>query len=244
MGLWQDSHAVKIDLHRFRSDWQYIEQGAAYHVEEIAEYLHGVGLWPWVERLGEDDAYGCEVHEHRGCSVSRDLVDSIMELDFLGRGIATHPSRVLDIGAGYGRLAHRMVQAWPETTVCCTDAIPVSREVCAMYLAHREVTRARVVPPSKLDEIGPIDLAINIHSWSECTLPEIVWWLDWLASHNVPRLFVLPHDGIAMRSWGGDWHAPAPSFQPEIEAHGYRLTHEWAGPPCQLKYYYLFERAA
>jgi len=56
---------------------------------------------------------------------------------------------------------------------------------------------------SALDEIemvldeNEILLAVNIHSFSECSRSSIGWWLDLLTKHRVPYIFVVPN---------AEWH--------------------------------------
>ena len=71
---------------------------------------------------------GVNLHDIDGMLVSRDLLDSINELTFLDDelGIAQRNMTILDIGAGYGRLAHRATTAFENLTYLCTDAIPLS----------------------------------------------------------------------------------------------------------------------
>jgi len=243
MGIWQQRHAATIDPDRFRAHNQYLEQGAAYDVPGVARWLIENGGRRYLELFDEDGAFGAEVHEVDGYRLSRDVVDSALEIMFLERCIWVDLSglRIVDIGAGYGRFAHRFTARHPGAIVYCTDAIEISQRVCAKYLAHRRAIRAIVVSSSHLNQIAVApDLVVNIHSWSECTLPEVVWWLDWIADREIPRIFIVPHDGPAFGTWGGEWNAP--SYKPELERRGYRIAHEWAGPPMQRKFYYLWER--
>ncbi len=75
------------------------------------------------------------------------------ELCFLERELGLRERErfsVLDIGAGYGRLAHRMAAAHAERLAdyCCVDAVPESTFVSEYYLRHRGVAPpARVVEP-------------------------------------------------------------------------------------------------
>ena len=75
--------------------------------------------------------------------VTRDLPDSVAELNFLERHLAISQRTavvVLDIGAGYGRLAYRSVVALPLIErYLCTDAVPVSTFNCEHYLRYRGV---------------------------------------------------------------------------------------------------------
>ena len=95
----------------------------------VRKSLHKVrGLLP---QLVEDGAFGAPIFDFPGRPpVSRDLLDSVNELLYLDRKldiVDRSELRVLDIGAGYGRLAHRMAQLVPGLAdYACVDAIPES----------------------------------------------------------------------------------------------------------------------
>jgi hypothetical protein len=129
---------------------------------------------------------------------------------------------VLDIGAGYGRLAHRMVTALPGIAqYLCTDAVAVSTFVSDYYLRFRGVEKACVIPLDKIEGTlrdHPVDLAINVHSFSECQFPAIEWWARLLSKHRVKYLMVVPNpaeDGRLLTDYGRD-------FLPLLERYGYR----------------------
>jgi putative sugar O-methyltransferase len=255
----------EIDLQHFRGDnaylWQLRNEGdearyllTAYHVREIDR----LGL---LDRLEEDGSFGAYCFDFNGrMLVSRDLLDSVLEIDFLDRhlGIASRPGfAVLDIGAGYGRLAYRLVTALPALgSVRCTDAVPESTFLCEYYLGFRDVAgRTEVIP---LDEVerrvvgAGIDLATNIHSFSECTLASVTWWLDllrraevrylMLAAVNDGRLLTTERDGSRV------------DFMPAILGSGYRLAtveNKYENAPSLQRFgiapdtvHFLFERAA
>src|SRR5207253_2638738 len=136
-----------------------------------------------------------------GHTVSRDLLDSIIELDFLDRHLGLLNRRavtILDIGAGYGRLAHRATAVVPGLTeYFCTDAIPHSTFLCEFYLRFRRATqKTQVVALDQIDQIlndREIDIAVNIHSFSECRLEAIAWWTSRLARSRIEHLFVVPN---------------------------------------------------
>jgi hypothetical protein len=71
----------------------------------------GLGLW---DRLTEDDLFGAYTFDFNGTHrISRDLIDSILQINFLERhcNLSRLPrATVLDIGAGYGRLAWRLTR--------------------------------------------------------------------------------------------------------------------------------------
>jgi hypothetical protein len=241
MGLW-DTHVRTIDPERFRAHDQYLEQRPEYPYREMFRYIHERGLYPLVEELDEDGAFGCETQDIGGNMVSRDLVDSILEITFLreslGESWFRNSRKIVDIGAGYGRLVYRMSQVWPLMPVYATDAYGASLATCRKYLQHRGVGSRHVYERFELPS-HVYDLAINVHSWSECTLDEICSWLDWLDAVRCARLYVVPHTP-GLESWtpGG----LGPSFRPHIEAHGFELEQHWRGPECNPRSHYLFKR--
>lgn len=238
MSFW-DAHQKTIDSNAFRADVHFVGNQHGYPFKEMVEYIRTLKK-PWLDLLKEDDSFKCVTGDVDGVTVSRDLLDSILELEFLEThcGFSLDDMKVLDIGAGYGRLAHRLTTAFPKATMYCTDKIPISQELCKKYLDFRGANSVEIVRPDDLEKIGPLDLAINIHSWPECTRPEINGWLDWLVAHNVQNLFVIPHQYnlplFACLEDGG-------SFRPDIEAHGYQVAHHWRPLECSPRDFFLFK---
>lgn len=227
-----------LDLAYFRGDnayiWQYREDRRLSELKYLV-YLQDLlardapGL---LQVLEEDGAFGCWTYEFEGLPrCSRDLLDSVSELLFLEHELGiltgTRP-RVLDIGAGYGRMAHRYVTAVPGTTdYCCVDAIAESTFLSEYYLRYRSVSPpARVVPLTEVGSLvpGSFDLAVNIHSWSECTHDAIAWWVGHLARLGVPSLFVVPNEEEGFASLEVD--GTRRDYLPLLEAAGYRLTRD------------------
>lgn len=261
MGLWTDSHAATIDRERFRAHNQYLEQAPTYPYRSMVEHVRNVlvrlGAAPvcpraWMLYLEEDGGFGCESAEVDGWRVSRDLLDSLVEIAFIEDCLKfsdlwnpNRALRVLDIGAGYGRLAHRLSEAYPrqDVEITCTDAIDVSLEICREYLAFRSVEGVHV---ESFDALAgrrehPFDLAVNIHSWSECSREEIRRWLDLLDRGDgrpVPHLFIVPHDGPDFAAYEDG----RPSYLPDLEAHGWTLTRSWKGPDCWPRFFAMFDR--
>jgi SAM-dependent methyltransferase len=183
-----------------------------------------------VPKLGEDGAFGCWTFEYEGYGrVSRDLLESVNEIHFLDSQLGLGDRErfsVLDIGAGYGRLAHRMADAFPNLgDYCCVDAIPESTFLSEYYLHHRGVTPpARVLP---LDEVestlqpGAFDVAVNIHSFPECTYDAVAWWVELLARLEVPYLLIVPNEPTELLTLEAD--GARRDFLPLLEQAGYRL---------------------
>jgi hypothetical protein len=101
----------------------------------------------------------------------------------------------------------------------CTDAFPTSTFISGYYLNFRGVAdRAGVVPLDQIDATLNnlrIDLALNIHSFSECRPAAIDWWVSRLAAAKVRHLLVVPnagadHDGSILKT--NDGAISVPSF--------------------------------
>lgn len=238
--IWDDKRlARELDLPWFRGDnayvWQYRQLRSEVRLRQYLalRYVEEHDALSLLDRLGEDGAFGCWTYRYGDRPpVSRDLLESINEINFLHRhlGIADQASlRVLDIGAGYGRLAHRMCEALPNLArYDCVDAVPESTFLCEYYLRHRGVDdRARAIPLHRLEQLAPpghYHLGINIHSFSECTLEAVQWWLDRLRELQVPYLLIVPNQPeelLTSEPGGGKL-----DFAPELAARGYELMHK------------------
>jgi hypothetical protein len=253
----------EIDLKSFRADNPYIFQhrdgNAEINYLFTAAYLKSIDALDLFRTLEEDGAFGACVFSSDDTLLSRDLLDSISEIAFLESvlGISRmHHLTVLDIGAGYGRLAHRMSVCLPRAKILCTDAVAESTFLSEFYLRFRRVSNAQVVP---LDEIAAVlqhtnvDLAVNIHSFTECTLDSISWWLDLVSSQGIRYLFIVPnaesHGGTRLMSRELDL-VDQKDFMPAILARGYRLIAQrakYASLAVQKHgvsptHYYLFEK--
>lgn len=260
---WDDGDVAHgVDMANFRGDNLYVFQTRRnsemqYYLTTI--YVAACDQLDAFVKLDEDGAFGAATYEFDGRSgVSRDLLDSVLEMNFLERQIEISKQTgltVLDIGAGYGRLAHRMVETFPNIEqYYCADAVAYSTYLCNFYLKYRGVQdRAQSVP---LDRLEPtlkdqsIDLAINIHSFSECKRSVIRWWLDVVAERHVRWLLIVPNTGDELTSAEVD--GTRENFQPDIEARGYRLAAKrpkYEFSTSMQKFgiypstYFLFERA-
>ena len=248
--FWQ-GHARTIRADAFRGNDQYLWQPDHYPYEAIWQRLVMDGAeCDRLRAMGEDGAFGCRVWDCNGYAVSRDLLDSLLEIRFLERNLPRFGIKgLLDIGAGYGRLAHRLGQTHPELGVLCTDAVEVSAECCRVYREHRRGAWG-IVPPERVPW-GLVDVAVNVHSWSECTRDEVAGWMGQLAENGVRYLFVVPHDAGFSTSAAYDAGVlpeqrdgtppPENEFRSVIEAHGYRAVAQ-ASPEFDGRHYFLFRR--
>jgi hypothetical protein len=147
----------------------------------------------------EDDSFGAFAISVEDTFVTRDRLDSVAELGFIRDCLGlteTSEFTVLDIGAGYGRLAWRLSQCFPHSRVFCADALAESSYLCERYLAYRRAPdRVRTVPLFQLTHelaVSQIDLAVAINSLSECTAAAARWWCDLLEAHQIPNILLVP----------------------------------------------------
>jgi hypothetical protein len=66
--------------------------------------------------------------------------------------------------------------------------------------------------------VGLVDLAINIHSFSECRLEAIEWWINLLSKGRVRYLMIVPNcaDGALRTNDNND-------YMPIVQRYGYKL---------------------
>jgi SAM-dependent methyltransferase len=206
---WRDEGVAWTDLAHFRGDtpyvWHYRDRDRRtselkYFV--FLSYILGRDRKSLVTELGEDGAFGCWTYRFPGYpACSRDLLDSVNEIYFLDATtslLSASPLRVLDIGAGYGRLAHRVGRsAAGLEDYACVDAIPESTFLCEYYVSFRELSppvRVLPLPDVQALEPGSFDIAFNVHSFSEIPLVAVEWWVQQLVRLGVPKLFLVPNE--------------------------------------------------
>jgi hypothetical protein len=183
-----------------------------------------------VAALHEDGSFGAATITVDDRVLSRDLVDSMLELDFLAEHVPglTGPDRlrVLDVGAGYGRLAHRATTAFPHLDWRCVDAVPISTVLCRWHLEHLGSPASVVELDHVEEEVAPgsVDLAVNIHSFNECPIDAIRWWVGLLAAREVPWLFLVPNDTQELTSTEAD--GSKRDFGPVLADAGFTLAVE------------------
>jgi hypothetical protein len=258
--VWKEGIVKPDDLQYFRGDNAYVWQlrGPNFNIMAYALttfYVKSIDKLGLLQQLVEDDCFGNFTFLIGNKKISRDLLDSITEIYFLDKHLhisSLNGLTILDIGAGYGRLAHRMVEAFPSIqTYICTDAVAVSTFISEYYLRFRKLdNKAKVVP---LDEIEatlqnkPVDIAVNIHSFSECSISAIEWWLSLLGKHGIKYLMIVPntgdHGGELLQTNDGQ------DISKVVGKHGYKLIAKeakYSDPVVQKyainpTYYYLFE---
>lgn len=182
----------------------------------------------WLWSLKEDGAFGCWVFEYETLPpLSRDLLDSVNELSFLDEHLNIFGGSIksiLDIGAGYGRLAHRGLTAFPKLEhYYCADGVATSSFICDYYLGYRQLKpKAKVIPLDKIDDFegSGVDLVVNVHSFSEMTFTAIEGWFERLQRWSIPYLFIVPNHPTSFRTI--EKNDDSRDFLTLIEKSGYR----------------------
>ncbi|WGD54938.1 putative sugar O-methyltransferase [Bradyrhizobium sp. CB1650] len=203
--IWEDGILATSDISHFRRDnafvWQERRGTRFNELAYAASYyaLKASDACDLLTLLEEDGFFGAHVFSIDGRQVSRDLLDSVREIDFVRKhmDLVNPRASILDIGAGYGRLPYRLSRVTQGTVnIYATDAIAESTFVSEFYLKFRAAEGVSVVPLDRFETFiasTPIDLAINIHSFSECSLTAIDWWVERLSINKVKRLLVIPN---------------------------------------------------
>ena len=206
-------------------------------------------------KFSDDGSFGGVRFQIDGRVVSRDIIDSSLELNFVARHCGFTPSdeiALLDIGAGWGRFVHRFLEFFPRASAFALDAVPFSSFLAQRYLGHRGVIdRVVIGSRAKLEAARPgsFQIATNIHSWSEAPLASVEQWLEKLDVLQVPFLFFVPHETPAFSL---EKEGPGKLIVPRILAHGWQVLVEQPIYGDSVKrqqtglypfaHYYLFHR--
>ena len=202
--VWTDNKVSPEDMLYFRGDNAYVWQVRGFNMNILSYalltyYIKTIDKLCLLEKLEEDGLFGTYAFEVDNKLVSRDLLDSIVEIHFLEKHLKISSYdrlNILDIGAGYGRLAHRMTEALPNIEkYFCTDAFPISSFICEYYLRFRNLeNKAEVIPVDEIEKIlcnHKINIAVNIQSFPECKIAAIEWWLSILEKYSVEYLTIV-----------------------------------------------------
>lgn len=205
--LWIDAFVDdQVALPYFRGDnayvWQYRMLKSAAHARMYLMLLDvqsrdELGL---LKRAEDDGLFGAWTFQFGDrAPVSRDLLDSAGELNYLERQLGLSSKSdlsILDIGAGYGRLAHRATEAFGNLQAYdCMDGVAHSTFLSDYYLKFREVPEGvRALRLDRHEDMrGDYSVAVNVHSFTECPYDAIDWWLSRVAERDIEWLFIVPN---------------------------------------------------
>ncbi len=193
-----------------------------------AAYIEGIDEFNLLDKFIDDGAYGCiRIRLADNFIVCRDQLDSILELYFLIECLQLKESdtlKLIDIGAGYGRFAHRFVTTFPNAFVYAADAVPHSTFFCDYYMQYRGITE-KVKPIciydlTKIDDKN-INIATNIHSWSECPIEAIEDSVRIIKELGIDYLFFVPHSEPAFSLEINGSHK---LIEPVFKKYGFNLV--------------------
>lgn len=238
-----------IDLTQFRADNAYVWQTRGVSLADFALsalWAERSDSFDLLDRTRESGDFGVECVRIDGRLWSRDLIDSILEITFLMENLpsgALDAMTIVDIGAGYGRLLSRLADVTGSPRLLGVDGIALSTAICRTYVRHLGIdSRVSVLSLSEADKLERgIDLATNIHSFSEMSLEAVCWWLDWLVDRGTKYLFLVPNQPGPSLDDGTD-------LAPHISQRGFNLKAQrmkYADPfigehALYQAHYYLF----
>ncbi len=233
---WSDSFLKKnLSLAWFRGDNAYVWQLRLFSDSaRTRNYLALLDIQSrdkagLLEELEEDGLFGAYRFFYKAHPpVSRDLLDSVNEINYLDAQMGLFgldAPTVLDIGAGYGRLAHRMATGVPKLArYDCTDGVAESTFLCEYYTRFRGLgEKVRVVPLTEVASLADrYDVAVNLHSFSECSHAAIRWWLERIAEREIDWLLIVPNTQGTLLST--EYDGQREDFLPDVLAAGYELA--------------------
>ncbi len=214
-----------VDLMRFRADNAYVWQLKSHDISRFvisALYAEKTDSYGLLTRTREDGDFGVQCIRIGGRLWSRDLIDSVMEVTFLRDHLPSgslDSLRIIDIGAGYGRLLHRLADTTQNENLYGADGVALSTAICRAYIRHQDQdSRVSVLSLAEVDDLKEdFDLATNVHSFSEMPIEIVTRWLDWLVERNVRYLFIVPNKpGPALND--------GTEFMPHLIERGFELV--------------------
>lgn len=218
---WQSK--VKASLPMFCANPIYVEQLSPSKQEfaQIAQQVFANPIEP--DAALRDVEFGGVTHRTPSGPATRMWLDANVEIRFIQQHCPVESPRVLEIGAGYGRLA-ALYQPLCARYVT-VDAVPISTQLCRFYCQRYapEVEVWNLAEFAVNAQPGLFDLAVNIHSWNECSVEQIGRWLDVLVGLEVPWLFAVSH-GKGAGAWKTQEHGQ-PSWR-KLLTDRYELVHE------------------
>jgi SAM-dependent methyltransferase len=234
LAMWEDwQDIVRRSLPNFCASPIYVQQRSQTQdeFESAAQYVAELPRKYDLDGKTRDARFGGLVRTTKACGdVTRMWIDSNVEIDFLQRSLHPTPlssQRILDIGAGYGRLAVAMAPL--VKSYACVDPVPISTGLCKMYTAQY-TPRAKVWELADFCAAADLaaDLAINIHSWNECSLTQVGRWLEKIKL--IPHLFTVSNGHLSGgRSAYSTWGGKGESFRPLLEKQYDLLAEEEVG---------------
>ena len=149
----------------------------------------------FLDRTFEDGSYGCITYKIDSILISRDLLDSVFEIIFLKKCFSNLKDfSFLEIGGGYGRLCKRFLDCFPDSKYFITDAIPESTHFSKIYLGKKSDSVIELTDLNERLKNVKINMAINIHSFPECNIMDVEWWIKFIHLKEIKYIFYVPNN--------------------------------------------------
>ena len=150
-----------------------------------------------------------------GRLISQDLANSALEVSAMARGLnGREPSSILEIGAGYGRLAHALLSAYSSASYTVVDIEP-ARSISEWYLSNLFPDRdLRFLTPDQAADLadGSVSLALSVSSLQEMTPIQVEGYM-----HLLDRLVAA--DGTVYLKQYAEWHNPVDTVTMRFDEH-------------------------
>jgi SAM-dependent methyltransferase len=164
----------------------------------------------------------------RGRLISQDLANAALEVTAIGRALSgRRPQSILEVGAGYGRTAYALLNAFPDASYTIVDIEP-ALSIARWYLGQLFAPeRLHFLPPDTMDELprGSFDLVVSISSLHEMRIDQVERYLE-LFDH------VAMGGTVYLKQWSR-WKNPAD-----------HVTLEFADYPIPIAWSPLFDTPA
>ncbi|HET8577595.1 MAG TPA: putative sugar O-methyltransferase [Methylomirabilota bacterium] len=137
-----------------------------------------------------------------GQLISQDLANSALEVTAIVRALGDHqPTRIVEIGAGYGRSAYALLHRFPNARYTVVDIEPAA-SISRWYLSTLFPGRVEVIDPSAAGALsaGGFDLGLSISSLQEMRADQIDGYLSLLDR-------VCAGGTVYLKQWA-EWHNP------------------------------------
>ncbi|WP_432840318.1 putative sugar O-methyltransferase [Dactylosporangium sp. CA-092794] len=185
---------ASLDLTNFKSDqrnynislWNPTANGIRYLKTLLYSLALNLGPLEWAKlsRINGRELGDPLTVRHRGEELCMDYLQAVLELGFIERHVELAGSRVLEIGAGYGRTCHTLLSNHDVAEYCIVDltnTLRLSRSYLGKVLDGTQFAKLRFVDVEDIAELSgaaPFDLCINIHSFTEMTPSTVRAYLD------------------------------------------------------------------
>ena len=146
-------------------------------------------LWEYAIRHGDRDVLALAEPDlgsplpvsWQGRLISQDLANTSLETAVIRRALGDKPvTRVLEVGAGYGRTAHALLNVYPACSYTIIDiepALSISKWYLSQLFPASRLTFILANGASPI-ETGSYDLALSISSLQEMTPPQVAGYLS------------------------------------------------------------------